>query len=136
MKHALKISDTLGSKKLFAPHFAGTSWERWRATLKAAFAEPLTSAELISFKAVAERDPPKARVKTLACIVGRGGGKDSAASLIAAYVAITFDPRGRLRPGERAVVMCLACDREQAGIAFNYIRGLFEQVPTLAAMVL
>src|SRR6516225_4369803 len=134
MKHALTISNALASKKLFAPYFAGASWQRWTATLKAAFAEPLTPAELTSFKAVAERDPPKSRVKTLACIVGRSGGKDSAASLIAAYVAITFDPRGKTRPGERAVVMCLACDREQAGIAFGYIRGLFEQVPTLAVM--
>jgi hypothetical protein len=135
MTHALKISDAFSSKRLFAPYFGGPSWATWRATLKAAFAEPLSVAELASFKAVAERDPPKSRVRTLACIVGRGGGKDSAASLLAAFVAITFDPRGRLRPGEKAIVMCLACDREQAGIAFRYIAGLFEQVPTLAAMV-
>lgn len=30
--------------------------------------------------------------------------------------AINFDPRGKLRPGEKATVMCLACDRSQAGI--------------------
>src|SRR5262249_53612149 len=39
------------------------------------------------------------------------------------------------RPGEKAVIMCLACDREQAGIVLGYIKGLFDQVPTLAAMV-
>jgi hypothetical protein len=133
--NALKISDALNSKRLFAAFFGGPSWQTWRAVLKASFAEPLSPDELKAFTAVAERAPPKTRVKELVAIVGRGGGKDSAASLIAAHVAITFDPRGRLRPGEKAVVMCLACDREQAAIAFNYIRGLFEQVPTLAAMV-
>src|SRR6202030_4389015 len=71
----------------------------------------------------------------LTCIVGRGGGKDSTASGVATYVAISFDPKGKLRPGEKAVVMLLACDREQAGIVFGYIRGLFEQVPALRAMV-
>jgi hypothetical protein len=105
------------------------------AVLKAAFAEPLTADALAKFKAVAERNPPTKRVRELAIIAGRGAGKDSAASLIAAYVAITFDPRGKLRPGEVATIAVCACDRDQAKIAFSYIRGLFEQVPALAAMV-
>jgi hypothetical protein len=135
MKHAITISDALASKKLFGPFFAGPSWSRWAAVLKASFAEPMTAGELAAFTEVAEREPPKARVKELTAIVGRGGGKDSVASVLAAYVAITFDPKGKLRPGEKCVVMLLACDREQAGIAFNYIAGLFQQVPALRAMV-
>ena len=51
------------------------------------------------------------------------------------YAAINFDPRGKLRPGETAVAMALACDRHQAGILFNYVRGFFETVPALKAMV-
>jgi hypothetical protein len=133
--HALTLSNALASKQLFGPHFAGDSWNRWRAVLKAAFAEPLSADELTSFREVAGRAPPKTRVKELDCIIGRNGGKDSAASLIASYVACTFSPKGRLRPGERATVATIACDRVQAQIAFNYIRGLFEQVPTLRAMV-
>ncbi len=31
--------------------------------------------------------------------------------------------------------MALACDRHQAGILFNYVRGFFETVPALKAMV-
>ena len=69
-------------------------------------------------------------------ICGRGAGKDSAATLIATVIAITFDPKhSRLRPGEKAVVMLLAVDRAQAGVAFGYIRGYFEQIPALAKMV-
>jgi hypothetical protein len=133
--NALRIGDALASRRLFAPFYDGPSWLTWRAVLKAAFAEPLTADELNAFAPIAERAPPKSRVKELVCVVGRNGGKDSAASLIAAHVAITFDPRGRLRPGEKATVMCLACDREQAGIAFSYIRGLFKQVPALRRMI-
>ena len=68
-------------------------------------------------------------------VVGRGGGKDATASLIATHAAASFDPRGKLRPGEKAVVMCLACDRAQAAIVFNYIRAYFEEVPALKKMV-
>jgi hypothetical protein len=135
MKSAIAIGDALASKKLFGPLFAGPSWSRWTAVLKAAFAEPMTADELASFREVAEREPPKARVKELVCTVGRGGGKDSMASAIAAHVAITFDPRAKLRPGEVATIAVCACDRDQAKIAFSYIRGLFEQVPVLTAMV-
>jgi len=59
----------------------------------------------------------------------------SIASLIATHAAASFDPKGKLRPGERAVVMCLACDRHQAAIVFNYIKAYFEEVPALKKMV-
>ena len=84
---------------------------------------------------MAERLPPKQRVKEFVAIVGRGGGKDATASLIASHAAASFDPKGKLRPGEKAVVMCLACDRAQAAIVFNYIRAYFEDVPALKKMV-
>jgi hypothetical protein len=49
---------------------------------------------------------------------------------------VNFDPRrSKLRPGEKAVVMLLAVDRSQAGVAFSYIRGYFEEVPALAKLV-
>jgi hypothetical protein len=133
---SIPVADALRSAHLFGPHFEGDSWNTWRAVLKAAFAEPLSKAERATFTAVAERAPPRHRVKELVAIVGRGGGKDSVASFIAAYIAMSFDPRAaKLRAGERAFVMCLATDKDQAGIAFRYIRALFEDVPTLRKMV-
>jgi hypothetical protein len=72
----------------------------------------------------------------MVAVVGRGGGKDSVATLIATSIAVNFDPRrSKLRPGEKAVVMLLAVDRDQAGVAFSYIRGYFEEVPALARLV-
>jgi hypothetical protein len=136
MARLISIADALSSKKLFQPFFAGPSWSTWCAVLKAAFAEPLSDDELALFRAVAERDPPAHRVREGVFVVGRGGGKDSTASLIATYIAMSFDPRAaKLRPGEHAYVVCVAVDREQAAIVFRYIRAFFEDVPVLRAMV-
>ncbi|HEX4113638.1 MAG TPA: terminase large subunit [Stellaceae bacterium] len=129
------IVDAMDSPLLFGPFFEGSSWDRWRAMLKATFAEPMTEAEVTLFREVAERDPPLRRVKEAVFIAGRGAGKDAIASLIATHVAMTFDPRGRLRPGEAAVVMCIAVDRHQARIVMNYIKAYFEIIPPLAALV-
>jgi hypothetical protein len=132
----ISVADALNYKQLFGPFFAGDSWNTWRAVLKAAFAEKLTGREAQTFYTVAERAPPERRVKELAAVVGRGGGKDSTASFIAAYIAMSFDPRAaKLRPGELAYVICLAVDRDQAAIVFRYIKAFFEEVPVLKAMV-
>jgi hypothetical protein len=97
---------------LFQPWFSGETWSGWRTVLKAAFAIPMSDDERAFFRVIAERDPPEKPVKELWIIVGRRGGKDSIASEIAAYVSATFDDSGRLRPGERALVLCLAVDRD------------------------
>ncbi len=131
---AISVSQALASEKLFAPHFAGPSWNTWRAVIKAMYAEPMTAAELEIFRSVADRNPPTKPVREMVAVAGRGAGKDSVASLIASVTAVNFDPRRKLRPGEKAVVMCLACDREQARIVHGYVRAGFEQIPALAKM--
>ena len=136
MKHVtLSVSDAINSTKLFAPFFAGSSWDTWRVVIKAMFAERMSAAEIEAFRSVAERDPPIIPVSEAVIIAGRGAGKDSIASLIATVIAVNFNPSGKLRPGEKAVVMLLAVDRAQAGVAFNYIKGYFEQVTPLARLV-
>lgn len=54
---------------------------------------------------------------------------------MAVYLAAFRDYRGKLSPGEVGVVGVVAGDREQARVVFNYIAGLFEAVPMLAALV-
>jgi hypothetical protein len=122
-------------RRLCGAFFDGPSWSRWRAVVKAAFAEPMDARERKAFREVADRDPPQRQVKELVAIAGRGAGKDAIASLLAVCAALNFDARGKLRPGEQAVVMCLACDKSQAGVLFGYIRGCFETVPALQRLV-
>ena len=137
MKHvSISVSDAMASSKLLGPFFDGPSWSTWRTVIKAAFAEKMSAAEIEVFRSVAERDPPTQPVSEMVAVVGRGGGKDSIATLIATSIAVNFDPRrSKLRPGEKAVVTLLAVDRDQAGVAFSYIRGYFEEVPALAKLV-
>jgi hypothetical protein len=114
---------------LFGKFFTGESWDGWRSVLKAAFALPMTEADTAFFKSVAgDRDAPTQAVREFWAVVGRRGGKDSVASAIAAYTAATFTGQHKLRPGEKAVVVCLAVDREQAKVLLNYIRSYFTDV--------
>jgi hypothetical protein len=110
------------------------SWRGWRTILKAAYGTPLDNDELEFFRNVAQRDPPPGRVRELWLIVGRRGGKDSIASLMAVE-ASRFADCIAMRPGERAIVACLASDRDQASIVFGYIRGYFETIPSLMPWV-
>jgi phage terminase large subunit-like protein len=73
--------------------------------------------------------------RELVAAIGRGGGKDSVISFLVTYLAPTFDPREKLRPGERVYVLCIAVDKAQAKICYDYIRGYFEHIPALASLV-
>jgi hypothetical protein len=136
MKRApITIVEAMDDPNLFAPWFPGRSWDGWRAVLKGAFGLPMSAAEAAFFRSVAERDPPTEQVDELWAVAGRRAGKDSIASVIAAFAAALFRNDGRLRPGERAVVLCLATDRATAKIVLNYIRAFFTDIPMLRSMV-
>src|SRR5271154_3994677 len=81
------------------------------------------------------RAPPRRRVKELVAAVGRGGGKDSIAAALATFIATTGDFT-RLRPGEKATIMCMATDRDQGAISFGYIRALLEETPLLVDKII
>jgi hypothetical protein len=131
----IDIVAAMGHPRLFGPWFEGPSWNNWRTVLKGAFALPMSDEERAFFRSVAERDPPTKQVRYFWAIIGRAGGKDSVASLISATAAALFEPGRKLRPGERALVMCLACDRDQAKIVLDYTRSYFAEIPPLKAMV-
>lgn len=133
---ALTIIDALQDPALFAPFFSGDTWSGWNSILKAAFALPMSESETALFNTVAgNRMVPTEAVRELWLIAGRRAGKDSIASAVAAFAAATFNQQNKLRPGERALVMCLAVDRDQARVILNYIRSYFLDIPMLAAML-
>jgi hypothetical protein len=132
---AISVSRAISDPQLFGPWFKGSSWDNWKAVIKGAYAEPMTAAEIEVFRKVAERDPPKKQVRELWVCAGRRTGKNSITSAIAASVGAFRDYRDLTRPGEMATIMCMAGDRVQARIALGYIRGYFEQIPMLKALV-
>jgi hypothetical protein len=135
VKPAIDIVTAMNDPALFQPWFPGETWDGWRAVLKGAFGLAMSAEEIAFFRTVAERDPPQRQVKELWCVVGRRGGKDSVASLIAAHTSALFSEGHRLRPGERALVACLASDRDQSKIVLNYTRSYFADVELLKGMV-
>jgi hypothetical protein len=134
-RRRLNIVEAMDHPGLFGPYFRGASWSGWKAVLKAAHALPMSDQECAFFRTIAERDPPKKPARERIYIAGRGAGKDSIESLDIGHTAVTFDRQDKLRPGERATVMCLAVDREQSQIILGYVRAYFSEIAPLKAMV-
>ena len=115
---------------IFRPWFDGESWNAWKSVLRGTSALPTSDTDVELFKTVTgDRRPPKKRPREIWICGGRRMGKDFVASAIAAHEAAYFDQQDRLRPGERALVAIIACDRDQAKICLNYIRAFFELGP-------
>jgi hypothetical protein len=131
----IDIVQALDDANLFGRWFSGPSWSTWKSVLKAAFALPMDAEEIKLFRAVAQRDPPRRRVRELWCIVGRRGGKDSIASAIACYSAAFVDYGRLLRPGEQASILALAVDKAQASIVQKYTQAYFSEIPLLRGLV-
>jgi hypothetical protein len=106
------------------------TWQTWRVALKAAFALPLTPAELKVFHAIAgDRGLPKRRVRELWCVVGRGGGKSRMAAALGDYLALF--QKHKLSPGERGSVLVLAGSVDQARTVFGYSAGFLTESKAL-----
>ena len=95
---------------LFA-EFRATSWDAWRQILA--------------------RLTPATREFWAIC--GRGAGKSRVAAVLACYYAT--QKVYQTVPGERIYVGVIAPDRKQATNTLNYIRGLLQSVPDLAALI-
>jgi hypothetical protein len=96
----------------------------WRALLKGLFGLPMSDDEAELFRACTGRaDPPTAAFAVCWLVCGRRGGKSFVMALVAVFFAIFKDWRPFLAPGERAVVLLVAADREQAKILRRYISG-------------
>lgn len=129
------IVQMMTDPRLFGSMYPGPTWGPWQAILKAAFALEMTEEEIRFFDIVAGGRPlPIKRVRELVIAAGRRAGKDAVTALIAAYFAMTFRPEGRVRAGERPLILLLAADRSQARNLLRYINGLF-QIPALKALI-
>lgn len=132
---SLDIISAMADPLLFEPWFRGETWNAWRVVLKAIFALEMTAEEKAFFRSIAEREPPSEPCREIWIIAGRRAGKDSIASVLAAHMAAMFNGNAHLRPGERGVVMCLACDRDQAKIVLGFTKSYFEKIELFADMI-
>jgi hypothetical protein len=132
---AFTIINAMENPALFQRWYDGPSWAGWKTILRAAYNLPMSDQDREFLRTVADREAPPQRCKELWIAAGRRSGKDSIASLCAAFAAATFDQQHLLRPGERALILCLATDRDQAKICLNYTRSLFTSTPMLKEMI-
>ncbi len=111
----MNIIEAMDDPALFAPHFKGSSWEAWRAFLKALFALPMGDAEMATYQLRTERlTAPIEPFKEAALVCGRRGGKSRVLALTATFLATFRDYEPFLAPGEVATVAVIASDRRQA----------------------
>jgi hypothetical protein len=137
MKPIVPFRQAIEDPKLLGPILHGESWATWRAVLISVMGEKLTDAELTIFRRVAgdRADPPASRTEECAFVVGRRGGKDRAASVLATYIAGLCDHGDALAPGERGVCLLIAPDQRQATVQLNYIEAAFRGSPMLSTLV-
>jgi len=140
MKHTKPtIIDAIRHKQLLGslPAFASLeTWVGWLAWLKAVFALPMDDSELAIYQQCTGRtQPPLKQPSEIYTIVGRRGGKSFISSLTAVFIACFSDFKRHLNAGERAAILVLARDRDQAKIVFSYVSGILHAVPPLAAMI-
>jgi terminase large subunit-like protein len=136
-RRPIAFAEAFRDPNLFGQWFADPtpeSWAAWLVVGKAIFAEPMTPEELALYRRWTGRaTPPAEQVSEFVGVIGRRGGKDWASAAFAVYIACLRPPR--LKRGELGRVMCLACDRDQAGETFRYISSLIDGTPLLAQMV-
>jgi hypothetical protein len=111
------------------------TWRTWDAILKGAFTLPMDGVERETFQQLTGRAPPAERVREIWAICGRRSGKTKTAADIVTFLAAVPTHRRTLSPGERAVCMLLAADRQQAAVALDYVKGNFATQPMLREMV-
>ena len=118
---AIKHPNLFGSLPAFQ---SLETWRAWLVWLKAVFALPMDENELAIYRQCTGRtEAPKSEPNEVYPIVGRRGGKSFISALTAVYVACFGSYKRYLNAGEKAVILLLARDRDQAKIVFNYVAG-------------
>lgn len=109
-----------------------STWTNWIVCLKAIFGLGMSEPEVEFFRKFTDREAvPAEAFREAFLIVGRRGGKSFISALIAVYLAVFK----RWDLGiERGFILCLACDKIQAGIVFDYVGKILE-LPAFKGMI-
>lgn len=115
-------------KQIFTPSIE--SYTPWFTFLKAIFGLPMADSELEFYRLYTGRtDPPDRPVKEVWTVAGRRSGKSFISAFISCFLALFFDYRKYLSPGEIATVLIIAASRDQAKVIFSYISGFLHSSP-------
>ncbi|MCH7644605.1 MAG: hypothetical protein IH974_07180 [Myxococcales bacterium] len=134
----MDIIKTMLKRPLFKRHFDPIeSWEAWIVVLSAVFGLPINRKQRRTFRKLSGFNyKPGMSPAEIWLVIGRRGGKSKIVALIAVYLAVFFDYRDYLSPGEIGHVMVIATDRKQAKIILRYIEAYFDSSSILSPMVI
>jgi hypothetical protein len=136
MKKLISVRQALEDPAWLGGMLGGESFAVMRTLLIAAMGEALMADEMEIFTEVTGRTvTPSAPAEELWIVASRRSGKTIAIATIAAYLAGCCDHRDCLGPGERGVLPIMAANTLQAGQCYNFIRGIFTNIPRFAALV-
>ena len=129
----MNIIKAIHNPKLFKPVFRDLkTWESWLTLLKVFFGLKLSESDLsLFYESTGRKEPPKGEFKELWAIVGRRGGKSFISAVVAIYLALFFDYKKYLAPGELGAIQIIAADRAQAQVILRYIKGILNSNPIL-----
>ena len=136
MRKLVTVRRALEDKSWLGGMLGGESFAVMRILMIAAMGEALAADERPIFTQVTGRvEAPSEQCDELWIIAARRSGKTIAIATLASYLAACIDHRAVLGPGERGVLPIMAANTQQAGQAFNFIRGIFTDIPRFAALV-
>ena len=133
----MNILSCMSDRHVFASSFRDpNTWAAWRAFLATLFGLQMDGAMRRVFKQCTDRTRHSRQGYREAWIIGgRGSGKSFILALVAVFLAAFKDWRGHLGPGERATIMIIACDRNQARVILRFIKGLLHAAPMLERII-
>jgi hypothetical protein len=134
----MNIVQAINNKKLFKSCFTNLdTWSGWLTLLKAIFGLQMADKELALYsECTGKKKAPERPIKELWAIVGRRGGKSFICAVVATYLALFYDFKKYLSPGERGTIQIIAADRSQAHVILNYIRGILESTAVFRQYIL
>lgn len=136
MRRLISMREALEDPEVFGRILPGHSWAYWRAVLIASQGEPLKPEELDIYRELSGRsEAPTKPFKELWAVCGRRAGKTRALAVGASYFARLIDYSDSFGPGQRGRLPIMAAAKDTAREAFNYLLGIFLEVPCFTEML-
>jgi hypothetical protein len=130
----IPFDEAYDDPQLLGPH--PKSFDRWRTAARVMDGLPLTEEQFDLFQRCTGRTvAPTVPASEVWIIARRRDGKTRFIGTRMAWAATCIDYRPLLAPGEWAVIPCVAADRRQGKVLFDYILGKLEGSPVLRQLI-